>query len=90
MTHYKKHLTNFTQIIRRPDVLNMTGWSKSTLYNRINKGLFIEPISLGARSVGFPLLEAEQIINYMIAGKSQEEIRQFVTELVNNRQKLVA
>lgn len=90
MNNFKKYSTNFTQIIRRPDVLNMTGWSKSTLYNRINDGLFIKPISLGENSVGFPLLETEQIINYMIAEKSQDELRQLVTELVNNRQKLVA
>ena len=84
---YPKH---FSQIIRRPDVLQMTGWSKSTLYNRINDGLFIEPISLGARSVGFPYNEVEQIITNMIAGKSQDELKALVSSLVNNRQKLVA
>lgn len=84
---YPKH---FSQIIRRPEVLQMTGWSKSTLYNRINEGLFVEPISLGVRSVGFSHDEVQQIINYMIAGKSQDELRQLVIDLVTNRQKLVA
>lgn len=90
MTHDKKYPTQFTKIIRRPDVLNMTGWSKSTLYNRINQGLFIEPISLGARAVGFVLEESQQITNAMIAGKSQDEIRQLVADLTNNRKNLAA
>lgn len=86
---YKKYPTQFTKIIRRPDVLDMTGWSKSTLYNRINDGLFIKPVSLGLRSVGFPLGEVEQIIKYMVAGKSQDELRQLVSFLTENRQKLI-
>lgn len=85
-----KHPTQFTKIIRRPDVLNMIGWSKSTLYNRINEGLFIEPISLGVRCVGYPYDEVQQIINNMIAGKSQDEIRQLVADLTNNRKNLAA
>lgn len=89
MINFKQYPTNFTQIIRRPDVLNMTGWSKSTLYNRINEGLFIKPISLGSKSVGFPYSEVQQIINFMVASKSQGELRQLVTDLINNRKKLV-
>lgn len=77
-------------MIRLSDVLQMTGWGRSTHYNRINDGLFIKPVSLGARAAGYPLNEVEQILSYMIAGKTQDEIRQLVSHLENNRQKLVA
>jgi prophage regulatory protein len=44
-------------IIRLPEVKEMTGLSKSTLYLRISLGHFPRPIQLGGRAVGW--LEAE-------------------------------
>lgn len=44
-------------IIRRKQVEERTGLSRSTIYNRIQEGTFPRPVSLGARAVGW--LETE-------------------------------
>ena len=73
------------RIIRKPDVINETGLSKSTLYNRIKDGLFPPPISLGARAVGFVKSECEAVINAMIAEQTPEQIKALVITLVQQR-----
>jgi prophage regulatory protein len=77
---------NQTRILRRPEVLELTGWSKSTLYNRIESQHFIKPISLGQRSIGFVSSEVNAVLSAMIQEKAPEEIKQLVQELINQRQ----
>ena len=76
-----------TRILRRPEVLELTGWSKSTLYNRIESQHFIKPISLGLRSIGFVSSEVNAVLNAMIQEKSPEQIKQLVQELIQQRTK---
>ena len=75
----------FEKIIRRTTVLENTGWSKSTLYNRLKDGLFPAPISLGARAVGFVESECDKVIQAMIAGYSEQQLKDLVQDLVANR-----
>lgn len=75
----------FPKIIRRAAVLENTGWSKSTLYNRLKDGLFPAPISLGARAVGFVESECDKVIQAMIAGYSEQQLKDLVQDLVANR-----
>lgn len=75
----------FPKIIRRPDVLNNTGWSKSTLYNRLKDGLFPPAIDLGARAKGWYDLEVSKTIQAMIAGYSDQQLKDLVSDLVANR-----
>ena len=42
-----------TTILRLPAVINMTGLSRSTIYNLVNSKDFPERIRLGPRSVGW-------------------------------------
>ncbi|WP_417883681.1 helix-turn-helix transcriptional regulator [Vibrio rumoiensis] len=42
-----------TRIIRLPQVVSITGLSKSSIYNFIAEGSFPKPIPLGSRSKGF-------------------------------------
>ena len=44
------------RILRLPDVLEATGWSRSTLYDKIKDGKFSKPIKLDedGRAVGWP------------------------------------
>jgi prophage regulatory protein len=72
-------------ILRKPIVTSRTGFSRSTLHARINQGLFVTPISLGARAVGWPEHEVSQIIAAMIAGKSNDEIKELVINLIKMR-----
>jgi len=78
-----------SKIIRKPDVINETGFSKSTLYNRIKDGLWPTPISLGARAVGFVQSECEAVINAMIAEQTPDQIKALVQELIHQRKKAV-
>lgn len=80
-------MNNFPRIIRRPEVLNKMGWSKSTLYNRLNNGLFPPPISLGARSVGFVESDCDKAVQAMIAGYSEQQLKALVQKIVSQRKK---
>lgn len=47
------------RIIRRHDVEDLTGLSRSTIYLKISRGEFPKPIALGARAVGWVAAEIE-------------------------------
>ena len=72
-------------IYRLSQVKIETGLPRSTIYLRIQQGLLTKPISLGGRSVGWPATEISQINAARIAGKSNEEIKNLVDELENQR-----
>lgn len=42
------------KIYRLPDVMNMTGLSRSSIYLRISTKEFPKPIKIGRRAVGWP------------------------------------
>ena len=68
-------------ILRRKQVQAETGYSRSTIYLRISQGLFVKPVSLGARAVGFPAGEVAALNAARIAGKADGEIRALVKRL---------
>lgn len=72
--------SNFT-ILRRRQVESLTGYSRSTIYLRISQGLFVRPVSLGARAVGFPAADVEALNAARIAGRSDAQIRALVGQL---------
>ena len=54
-------------LIRKDRVLKMTGWSNSTLYDRIAQGIFKPGVKMGPRMVGWPLSEVEAFINARVS-----------------------
>jgi prophage regulatory protein len=77
------------KIQRQPEVLEQYGFKKSTLYTRIKEGLVPPPISLGGlRAVGWIEYETQLVIAAMCAGKSQDEIKQLVINLIAQRNEL--
>ena len=72
-------------ILRLPAVKSATGLSRSTLYLRIAQGTFPKPVSLGARSVGWPAYEVAALNAARIAGKPDAEIRALVAQLTAAR-----
>jgi prophage regulatory protein len=68
-------------ILRRKQVEAETGYSRSTIYLRISQRLFVKPVRLGARAVGFPAREVFALNAARIAGKSEAEIRTLVLAL---------
>jgi len=77
-------------ILRLPAVLAEVGLSKSTLYNRVDKGLWPKPVSLGPRAVGWPAHEVTALISAILAGQSDDEIRALVKSLVQARKTVPA
>jgi len=74
-------------ILRLPLVKDRTGLSRSSIYVRIKEGTFSEPVNLGARAVGWPDYEVGAINAARIAGKSNDEIRALVAELMASRKR---
>jgi len=70
---------------RSPRVDARFGWCKSTRHNRIAAGLFVSPIALGGRAVGYPTHEIDAIAAAMLASKSDDEIRALVRRLEAER-----
>lgn len=68
-------------ILRRKQLEDRSGYSRSTIYLRIAQGLWTKPVALGARAVGWPASEVESLIAARIRGQSDQEIRALVTEL---------
>lgn len=72
-------------ILRLPAVKAETGASRSTIYLRIQQGLWPKPVRLGPRSVGWPADEVAAINAARIAGMADEEIRALVIRLETAR-----
>lgn len=68
-------------LLRRPIVEKTIGISRTTIYRRIQQGLFTKPVAIGGERVAWPANEIEAINNARIAGKSDEEIKLLVTQL---------
>lgn len=69
------------QILRFPAVKQSSGLPRSTLYLRIAQGLWIKPVRLGARIVGWPANEVAELNAARISGKTDDEIRILVKQL---------
>lgn len=59
-------------LIRKRDVLKMTGWSNSTLYSRIAANEFKAGVKIGPRMVAWPLTEVQAYINQRIAQRDAQ------------------
>ena len=76
-------------ILRRRQVEAQTGYSRSTIYLRIQQGLLTKPVSLGAKAVGWPASEVRALNSARIAGMADDGIRRLVQDLHNSRPALV-
>lgn len=68
-------------ILRLPAVRAESGASRSTIYLRIQQGLWPKPVRLGPRSVGWPANEVAAINSARIAGMTDDQIRAVVIKL---------
>ena len=50
------------RILRLPNVLDRTGLSRSTVYQRVTEGRFPRPVSVGTRAGGWSETEVEEWI----------------------------
>lgn len=73
------------KLIKLPRVLEITATARSTHHKRIHEGLMVPPVRLGENSVAYPEHEIALINAARIAGKSDAEVMQLVTDLVAAR-----
>ena len=64
--------------------------SNASIYNLIREGLWTKPVSIGARSVGWPDDEVRALCTARIAGMVESEIRDLVLQLHAKRSQLLA
>ena len=79
------NLLEYFRILREPQVTEITGDSRSTLWAKAKEGFFTPPVHIGPRSVGWPLREVLAINSARIAGKTNDEIRTLVKDLISER-----
>lgn len=72
-------------LLRLPTVKAETGASRSTIYLRIQQGLWPKPVKLGPRSVGWPASEVNAMNAARISGMVDAEIRALVATLETAR-----
>jgi len=73
------------KILRLPAVQAESGSSRSTIYLRIQQGLWPKPVKLGPRAIGWPSSEVAAVIAARIAGMLDDEIRALVVRLESAR-----
>ena len=59
------------KILRLPEVKEITGLSRSTIYLRMSEGSFPKKIDLGARAIGWVSSEINQWIEEKISVRNQ-------------------
>ena len=76
---------NELQLLRKREVMTKMGIAKTTLYDRIQQGLFPPPIALSCRCSVWPAHEVNLLIEAVIAGKSKRDQIELVRQLMMNR-----
>lgn len=64
-------MTNRKKILRLPEVIEMVGLSKATIYNFMRDGIFPQSIHLGANSRGWLLNEINDWLNERITQRDE-------------------
>ena len=59
-------------LLRKPEVLKLTGLSNSTFYNRIKEGVIPSGVPIGPRLKGWPASEIQAYIQSCIAERDQK------------------
>jgi prophage regulatory protein len=76
--------------LRLPKVADVMCMSRSTVYLRVKEGLMTPPVKLSTRCSVWPENEITAIKTARIAQKSEDEIRQLVILLKQQRRSLMA
>ncbi len=76
-------------IIRRArEAQAQFGIGNTTFYAWQESGLMVPGVRLGGRSVGYPQHELDAIVAARIAGRTDEEIRSLVRDLITSRSQI--
>jgi prophage regulatory protein len=75
-------------LLRLPEVLARTGYSRSSLYRRISAGLFPHPVKPSERISAWPLEEVDLILGYIVSGATDDKLRTVVNMIHENRKRV--
>jgi len=73
-------------LLRLPEVIRLSGYSRSMLYALISQGLYPKPVKISERAVAWISYEVAAINQARIAGKSNDELRTLVSQFLIARQ----
>jgi len=79
---------NKVKFIRINEVKAISGLKRSTLYAYISQGIFPSQIKLGERCAAWIESEILAVNQARIAGKSPQEIKELVRQLIAQRQQV--
>jgi len=74
-----------TTLLRLPSVMGATGLSRAGVYAYVGKGLLPKAVKIGERASAWPESEIAAVNAARIAGKSDNEIRELVSDLERQR-----
>jgi prophage regulatory protein len=77
-------------IRRRPDACAQFGVGASTFYEWVSDGLMPPGITLGPQARGWPQKELDAIAAARIRGATNDEIRDLVSQLIEQRKEVAA
>ena len=63
--------TQPTELIALPEVIKITGFKTTNIYDMVNKGTFPKKVRLGARSVRRVKTEVLQWVNEQLAARTE-------------------
>lgn len=58
------------RFLRLPEVMSLTGLSRSSVYLAVNRGTFPAPVKLGARAIGWSASAVETWLSQRLASGS--------------------
>lgn len=67
------------KIIRIKEALSRSGKGRTSFYEDIKDGRWTRPVSIGARSVGWPEHEVDAIVGALISEAGDDAVRHLVT-----------
>lgn len=75
-----------TKLLKFHDVASRVTGSRSSIYARIKAGTLPPPIRISSQSAAWVEHEIEAVLRAQIAGKSGEDLKNIVSDLVRQRQ----
>lgn len=70
-----------TRILRLPEIIEMTGYGRSTIYLYIKQGIFPRPVKIGRRAVGWPVDEVRNVMQARIEGKDDLTVTHLIHQM---------
>lgn len=77
-------MTTLQRFLKLPEVRESTGQGTTSVYHQIKDGLLTPPIKRGRSSV-WPENEITEVQRAIIAGRSDDDLRQLVKDLIAAR-----